>query len=164
MNTLRCHFLALIVLVAGAVMPAGGARAVTPDEMLQDPALEARAREISKNLRCVVCRNQNIDDSNAELAHDFRVLLRERLKAGDTDEEAVAWLVDRYGDYILLAPPLNAMTFLLWAGPALLLIIAAGGFWLSLRARARAEDPGPVQISESDRALISRILENDEVP
>ena len=160
----RRHALALGLLAGAMLLPTGPARAVNPDEMLDDPALEARARALSKNLRCLVCRNQNIDDSNAELARDFRILLRERLKAGDSDEEAIAWLVERYGDYILLAPPLNGMTMLLWAGPALLLILAAGGFWITLKRRdGQAQPESEAPISAEDQALISRILQSDEV-
>jgi len=109
----------------GLLMLAAPAAAVTPEEMLQDPALELRAREISKDLRCLVCQNQSIDDSDAPLAHDLRILVRQRLMAGDSNEEAVAFIVERYGDFVLLDPPFKAKTLLLWIGPALLL--AAGG-------------------------------------
>jgi cytochrome c-type biogenesis protein CcmH len=115
--------------------------AVTPDEMLADPRLEARARDVSQMLRCVVCQNQSIDDSNAPLAHDLRVLLRERLMAGDTDEKAVAFLVARYGNFVLLRPPFQANTLLLWFGPMMLLGLAACAFsrFLSRLQRAPAE-------------------------
>jgi cytochrome c-type biogenesis protein CcmH len=102
--------------------------AVTPDEVLQDSKLEARAREISRTLRCLVCQNQSIDDSDAPLAHDLRVLLRERLTAGDTDAQAIGFMVTRYGNFVLLKPPLHANTLVLWFGPALLMIVAAIGF------------------------------------
>ena len=102
---------------------APAAHAVQPDEILPDPALEARARTLSQNLRCLVCRNENIDDSNAPLARDLRILLRERLTAGDSDEQAVAYLVDRYGEYVLLKPTAHGANLLLWiAGPAMLLV------------------------------------------
>jgi len=102
------------------------ALAVQPDEMLKDPKLEARAREISKDLRCLVCQNQSIDDSDADLARDLRVLLRQRLVAGDSDRQAKQFLVERYGDYVLLRPPFNAETLVLWLGPLAFLLI--GGF------------------------------------
>src|SRR6185295_20059130 len=100
--------------------------AVEPKEMLADPALEARAREISRGLRCVVCQNESIDESDADLAHDLRVLVRERLAAGDSDQQVVQFVVDRYGDFVLLRPPVKPATYLLWASPAILLLIAAG--------------------------------------
>ncbi|MFC1673702.1 cytochrome c-type biogenesis protein, partial [Pseudomonadota bacterium] len=100
------------------------AAAVEPNEILKDPALETRAREVGKGLRCVVCQNQSIDDSNAELARDMRVLVRDRIVAGDSNEEVMAYMVDRYGDFVLLDPPFKASTYVLWIGPA---IIAALG-------------------------------------
>ncbi len=110
----------LILLMATAAI------AVEPDEILDDPVMEARARDISKGLRCLVCQNESIDDSNAELARDLRVLVRERLVAGDTDQQATAFIVDRYGEYVLLKPVFRLGNALLWlAGPILLLI---GGF------------------------------------
>ncbi len=112
--------------------------AVQPDEMLADPALEDRARALSKGLRCLVCRNENIDDSDAQLARDLRILLRERLVAGDTDAEAVAFLVDRYGEYVLLNPPATGANILLWiAGPAML-IAGAGIAFVTFRRRGGA--------------------------
>ena len=99
--------------------------AVEPDEKLEDPALEERARRISRDLRCVVCQNQSIDDSSAPLARDLRLLIRERLLAGDSNEEAIAYVVERYGDFVLLKPPFQGDTYLLWLGPAL--IVLTGG-------------------------------------
>lgn len=137
-----------------AISVASAAFAVEPDEMLDDPALEARARALSTGLRCLVCRNQSIDDSNAPLARDLRILLRERLTAGDTDDQAIAYLVDRYGPYILLKPPMQRETLLLWLGPLLLLVVAAGGFALLWRRREITEpDPVP-QLSEEEKALL----------
>ena len=130
--------------------------AVEPGEMLADPVLESRARALSTGLRCLVCRNQNIDDSNAELARDLRVLLRERLSAGATDEEAVAYLVDRYGNFILLNPPINATTWLLWASPGLLLIFAVWGFAGVLRRRPGTS--GPQELTDDDKAIVARAL------
>lgn len=150
---MRAVLLALMLAVALPV--AGPALAVQPHEMLDDPALEARARALSKGLRCLVCRNENIDDSDAQLAADLRVLLRERLVAGDTDEEAVAFLVDRYGEYVLLNPPATGVNLLLWvAGPAMLL--AGGGIAFATfrrRGQVRAEE-----LSEAERARLTEIL------
>src|ERR1700761_8183964 len=114
-------------LLFAALLLATPAFAVLPNEQLADPALEARARAISAGLRCVGCQNQTIDDSDAELAHDLRGLLRQRLRAGDTDQQAVAFLVNRYGAYILLKPPFEAETLLLWLGPLLALLAGAVG-------------------------------------
>ena len=105
------------VLALGSLAAPAPALAVNPDEMLPDPALEARARDISKHLRCLVCQNQSIDDSDAGLAKDLRVLVRERIKAGDSNDEVIAFIVDRYGDYVLLNPPVKKSTIVLWAGP-----------------------------------------------
>ncbi len=113
----------LPVLALLAALSWSPAVAVQPDEMLSDPALEARARAISKELRCLVCRNENIDDSNADLARDLRLLVRERLTAGDSDEQTIAYLVDRYGEFVLLRPTFSAGNMVLWfGGPALLLL------------------------------------------
>jgi len=102
------------------------AAAVEPDEILDDPVLEQRARDISAQLRCVVCQNQSIDSSDAPLAKDLRILVRERLVAGDTDEEVLAFITQRYGDFVLLKPPFKPETYLLWFGPLLFLIVGAG--------------------------------------
>lgn len=107
----------LVLFVAGGV-----ATAVEPDEMLDDPVLEERARDISQHLRCVVCKNQNIDESTAPLARDLRILIRERLKQGDSNEEVIGFVVDRYGDFVLLTPPIKTETLPLWLAPAILLI------------------------------------------
>lgn len=122
-------FLILIVFVIAALV-SRDAGAVEPDEVLADPVLEARAIDISRNLRCVVCQSQSIDESNAPLAKDMRLLVRERLTVGDSDEEIYAYLVNRYGDYVLLKPPVQQNTILLWAAPAL--IFAAAGLGAAL--------------------------------
>lgn len=124
-------FLFVLPCVAGAVQPG---------EVLPDPALEARARVISADLRCLVCQNQSIDDSDADLAHDLRVLVRQRLQAGDSDDAVKQFMVARYGDYILLNPPLKAATMLLWAGPVLMLLIALGLVWIFFRRNGQDED------------------------
>ncbi len=127
------------------------ARAVEPGEMLKDPALEARARAISRELRCLVCQNESIDDSNADLAHDLRVLLRQRLLAGDSDREAIDFIVRRYGDFVLLKPPVEPATYFLWFGPAALLALGAGGAWLYLRRRTTSADEPPLSPEETRR-------------
>ena len=109
-----------IILLLGFVFPGPGF-AVEPDEELDDPVLEARARDISQNLRCVVCQNQSIDDSNAGIAKDLRILIRERLVAGDTNDQAIQFVVARYGDFVLLRPPFKKETYFLWFGPFIFL-------------------------------------------
>lgn len=150
---------AALLLLNMLALPAA---AVEPSEMLADPVLEARARHLSEGLRCLVCRNQSIDDSNAELARDLRVLLRERLMAGDTDEQAIAYLVGRYGNYILLQPPLMASTVLLWVGPALLLVLAVAGFAVVWRRQGKTAAT-PADFTDEDRALIAQTLGTKDV-
>jgi cytochrome c-type biogenesis protein CcmH len=150
----------LAVLVAWAVSTSY-AHAVTPDEVLQDPALETRARAISQLLRCVVCQNQSIDDSNAPLAHDLRVIVRERLVSGDSDKQAIDFIVHRYGNFVLLNPPMQLDTLALWGGPALFLLIAGIGFGRYLRRRSAdqaTETPAALTIIEQERVaeLLSR--------
>ncbi|OWU84056.1 cytochrome C biogenesis protein CcdA [Oceanicola sp. 22II-s10i] len=132
--------------------------AVQPDEILDDPALEARAREISKGLRCLVCRNENIDDSNAELARDLRLLVRERLVAGDTDQEAVDYITDRYGEYVLLKPTMGGANWLLWAAGPLLLVTGLGIGAVYVRRRATASAAGEGDLSEAERKRLDEIL------
>lgn len=134
-----------------AMTLAGMAAAVEPDEMLDDPALEARAREISKELRCVVCLNQNIDSSNAGVARDLRLLVRERLVAGDTNEQALAFIQARYGDYVLLNPPWNSKTYVLWVAPLAMLIAALGiGFAVLRRRRTENRSPGQSRAGDTE--------------
>jgi cytochrome c-type biogenesis protein CcmH len=137
-------FLVCLLLLAGGV-----AHAVQPDEILPDPALEARARALSAELRCMVCQNQSIDDSNAELARDLRVLVRERLVAGDSDTEVIDFVVARYGEFVLLKPRFNARNLLLWSAPALLL--AAGLGFMFLRRRRMRPATAPLSAQESER-------------
>ena len=133
------------------------ALAVRPDEMLKDQGLESRARSLSQELRCLVCRNENIDDSDASLAHDLRVLLRERLTSGDTDAQAMAFITDRYGEFVLLNPPMRGANLILWlAGPAMLL--AGGGIALAmLRRRTLAAEPAP--LSPEDQSRLARLTD-----
>ena len=125
-----CLLLFAIYLAAGTV-----AMAVEPGEVLADAKLEARARAISVNLRCLVCQNQSIDDSNAELARDLRLVVRERLVKGDTDDQIFDFVAARYGDFVLLNPPFNASTFLLWVGPAGVFVIGSIGVFIYFRRR-----------------------------
>ncbi len=142
------RYLLLILMLASPGL------AVEPSEMLDDPVLEGRARELSKGLRCLVCQNENIDDSNAGLAADLRILLRERLTAGDTDEQAVQYIVDRYGDYVLLKPRFNQSNLILWlAGPGLLLFGGIGAV-IYIRNRARPQPDNGLDADE-EKALAS---------
>ena len=147
--------LAAVLTLALLATPA---LAVRPDEILADPALEARARTLSQGLRCLVCRNESIDDSDAPLAHDLRVLLRDRLVAGDSDTQAVDYIVARYGEFVLLNPTTKGVNLILWgAGPAALL----AGAWLALsvtRRRARAADVA--ELSPEDQARVKTLLED----
>jgi cytochrome c-type biogenesis protein CcmH len=128
------------------------AAAVEPGEQLRNPALEARAREISSGLRCLVCQNETIDESNASLAHDIRMLLRERLTAGDTDEQAVKAIVNRYGDFVLLDPPVKPATYVLWFGPPAMLLAGLVGGMVWLRRRpGTTETAMPLTLDERHR-------------
>lgn len=148
------------LILLGAL--AGPALAVEPREQLADPVLETRAREIGKGLRCLVCRNESIDESGASLAHDVRVLLRERLVAGDSDAQAVQAIVDRYGDYVLLKPPVKPGTYVLWFGPAVLLIVAGLGTILALRRRPAA-DPSVRPLSEAERKRFDELMQENDL-
>ena len=147
--------LAAVLTLALLATPA---LAVRPDEILADPALEQRARALSQGLRCLVCRNESIDDSDAPLAHDLRVLLRDRLVAGDSDVQAVDYIVARYGEFVLLNPTTQGANLILWgAGPAALL----AGAWLAFsvtRRRARAADVA--ELSAEDQARVKTLLED----
>ena len=145
----------LVLLFALVALPA---LAVEPTEMLKDPALEARARDIGRSLRCVVCQNQSIDDSNAEVAHDMRRAVRERLLAGDSDQQVYAFMVARYGDYVLLKPPFRAGTLLLWLGGPLVLLIAGGALLLAARKRRTAPAAEPAPLTEEERARVAALL------
>jgi cytochrome c-type biogenesis protein CcmH len=146
------------LLALPLVLAALPALAVNPDEMLKDPAQEHRARELGRDLRCVVCQNQSIDDSDADLARDLRVIVRERISAGDSDAEVKSFLVDRYGDYVLLRPPFKATTVVLWLGPAVLFAAAMAvilGFYRRRRAQG-AEAPAP--LSPEERKRLDKLL------
>lgn len=146
------RLLALIALVLCLVMPV---LAVSPDEMLDDPVLEQRARDISAGLRCLVCQNQSIDDSDADLARDLRILVRERLVAGDSNAQVEQYLVDRYGEYVLLNPRLNNHTLILWiAAPALLGLGLFGLFWAVRRAPTKTSEGG---LSEDEKRVLAEL-------
>ncbi len=157
---MRPFLLALAVLVAIPLVTPAPARAVEPDEMLDDPVLEARARALSQEIRCLVCQNEPIDSSNADLARDLRILVRERIVAGDSDAEVKAFLVARYGDYVLLDPPMKLTTYLLWFGPALILLLGALGVYFFF-SRARQAPAAPVPLSAEERARLERLLDDE---
>jgi cytochrome c-type biogenesis protein CcmH len=154
---MRVRLWPLVLFLAMALLAAVPAHAVEPDEVLQDPALEARAREISEGLRCLVCQNQSIDDSGAPLAKDLRLLVRERLKAGDSNQQIVDFIVARYGEFVLLKPRFETHTLVLWlATPAVFLaalLIVALAF---RRRRAEAQNPVPLRVAEKRR--LKRLL------
>lgn len=132
--------------------------AVQPDEILDDPALEARARVISKDLRCLVCRNESIDDSNADLARDLRLLVRERLVAGDTDEEAVDFIVARYGEYVLLKPRAGGSNLVLYLAGPMMLVLAFGTAFVYLRRRQSAPVSAEAGLDAEEQARLKEIL------
>jgi len=146
-------FALLIVLVASSA-----AWAVEPNEMLADPVLEARARAISKELRCMVCQNESIDDSQAPLAHDLRVLVRERLTAGDSDAQILNFLVSRYGEFVLLKPPLSWHTLALWGTPPGLLLLGVIMILAVERRRRAGATAAPANLSPAEQARVAEIL------
>ena len=156
-----CGIFSLFVLLA---LP-GVSIAVQPNEMLADPKMEARARTISADLRCLVCQNQSIDDSDADLAHDLRLLVRQRLQAGDSDDQVKQYLVDRYGDYVLLTPPFKTATLALWLGPPVLLLVGIGialAFYRRRQEQNAATDPSRPLSAEETESLAS--LMKDRMP
>ena len=158
--TARATFLALVALAFAG----GAALAVEPDEILPEATLEARAREISSGLRCLVCQNQSIDDSNAPLARDLRLLVRERLKAGDSDAQVMRFVEDRYGEFVLLKPPLSWRTVVLWVAPLLALIVAV---WMTARAWRRRQpltaDATVAPLSPDEESKLRSILAESEI-
>lgn len=162
-----CLYLLVTVMAVGAFMPGSGVgivtpvvAATTPDEVLDDPELERRARALSKELRCLVCQNQSIDDSDADLARDLRRLVRERLVAGDTDEEIIQFATDRYGDFVLLRPPMKPSTWGLWYGPPALFVVAGIGMIAYIRRRRNVPLTTPVDdLSAEEQAKLDRLLE-----
>lgn len=144
---------AILALALALAAPAG---AVQPDEVLDDPALESRARALSDGLRCVVCRNESIDESNAEIARDMRIVLRERLVAGDTDDEAVAFLVERFGEYILLRPTRDGINWVLWGAAPALLLFGLGTAAAIFRRRPPAAPP----LTPEEQARLDALLKD----
>jgi cytochrome c-type biogenesis protein CcmH len=141
--------------LCGSILPA---LAVLPAERLADPALEARARALGQELRCLVCQNQSIDDSSADLAHDLRVLVRERLVAGDSDQQVLAYLTSRYGDYVLLRPPLKPTTWLLWFAPPALVLVGLAGVICIERQRRPAVVAEIAALNEEERRRLVRLM------
>jgi cytochrome c-type biogenesis protein CcmH len=153
-----------IMIIAAALLIAAPAHAVQPEEILPNPALEARARNLSKELRCMVCQNQSIDDSDAPLARDLRLLVRERIGSGDSDSQVIDFLVARYGEFVLLKPRFTLHTLLLWLLPPLALIGGGLALWLYSRRRANAgspTDPSLLHLTEEEEARLQRLLAAD---
>ena len=141
------------------------AHAVNPDEILEDLALEARARVVGKELRCLVCQNQSIDDSDADLARDLRVLVRERITQGDSNEEVIDYVVSRYGDFVLLNPPFKLKTYALWFGPWVILMFGIGVIWLFYRRRHTAFSEGNAtanSLNEKEATRLKKLMEEDK--
>ena len=151
-----------LAIFAFVVLSAGAAQAVLPDEMLDDPAQEARARALSTELRCMVCQNQSIDDSDAPLAADLRILLRERIAAGDSDKEVMDFLVARYGEFILLKPRFNPHTAVLWLTPVLLLLIGGVATVVVLRRRRLQPAGIAADLTPEEQAALKRVLSGEK--
>ena len=149
-----------LLLAVALLLIVPAAFAVEPDEMMKDPALEARARALSQTLRCMVCQNESIDESNAPLARDLRLLVRERIRNGDSDAEVREFLVARYGEFILLTPRLTARTILLWAVPILVLLAGGTGVLLTLRNRT----PLPAPLSSAEKRRLAALLGDNKNP
>ena len=147
--------------LAALCLPAPAPAATNPDEILQDCALEQRARALSKQLRCLVCQNQSIDDSDADLARDLRRIVREQLVAGRSDGEIMDYLTARYGDFVLLKPPVEPATWGLWFGPALLLVIAAAGLVVYVRRRSALPDSPSISLDSEERRRLDALLREE---
>ena len=165
LSTLFRAFIVSVVLLSASVIAPSTALAVQPEEILSDPELEKRARTISKELRCLVCQNQSIDDSDAPLARDLRLLVRERLQKGESNSEVLDFIVSRYGEFVLLKPPFGWHTLLLWLTPLLAL---AGGVWLARSVFVRSTTPGsPAEggsvesLSKEEQERLKRVLGSD---
>jgi cytochrome c-type biogenesis protein CcmH len=155
------NLIAALGIALAVAVSAPLAYAVQPDEVMADPAKEARARELSRELRCMVCQNQSIDDSDATLAKDLRLLVRERIAAGDSNKQVLDYLVARYGEFVLLKPRFEAHTLILWLIPPLVLIGGGLGLWLHIRRRSRAAEAvadTPVPLNAEEQARLEGIL------
>ncbi|MGY3130154.1 cytochrome c-type biogenesis protein CcmH [Bradyrhizobium sp. USDA 4501] len=164
---MRSRALAAAVLAAVLMLGAMPARAVLPDEVMADPGKEARARELSKELRCMVCQNQSIDDSEAPLARDLRLLVRERISAGDSDGQVIDFLVARYGEFVLLKPRLNEHTLLLWLTPPLALLLGGFALWRLGRRKANPAAGGgdsAAGLTSDEQARLERLLAAESAP
>ena len=155
---MRVPILAILLLMA---LPVVGVDAVQPNEVLSDPELEARARTLSKDIRCLVCQNQSIDDSNAGLARDLRVLVRQRLTKGDSDEQIFDFLVNRYGDFVLLKPPVKSSTYVLWYGPIVIFIFGVIGLIVFLRGRRPLAASQTAALSVDEERRISALFDKN---
>ncbi|WP_228259402.1 cytochrome c-type biogenesis protein [Siculibacillus lacustris] len=153
---MRLPAVAALALLLLSALPAG---AVKPDEMLADPRLESRARALSEELRCLVCQNQSIDDSDADLARDLRLLVRERIAAGDSDRGVLDYLVARYGEFVLLRPRFNLQTALLWLTP--FAVLALGGLAIARGVRRRAAAAPAAPLDDDERARLAALLAED---
>jgi cytochrome c-type biogenesis protein CcmH len=149
----------LVLALIAAILFSASAFAVQPGEVLKDPALEKRAREISAGLRCLVCQNQSIDDSDAQLAKDLRLLVRERLVAGDTNDQVENFLVQRYGEFVLLKPTFGTHTLLLWLTPALVLVLGGIGAYAAMRRRPQAP---AAALDDGEREALETLLKRDQ--
>lgn len=156
------QILALLFVVV-AMIGSTAAHAVQPDEIMSDPAMELRARNLSRELRCMVCQNQSIDDSEAPLARDLRILVRERIAAGDSDTQVLDFLVARYGEFVLLKPRLERQTLLLWLLPPLALTGGALALWMNNRRRksSTTEDPSAVKLTDEEEARLRRLMSTE---
>ena len=157
----RAWSIAAIALCLGLSLPAP-ARAVEPDEILKDPALEARARSVSEGLRCLVCQNESIDESHAALARDIRLLVRQRLEAGDSNAQVTNYLVARYGQFILLKPPFEPQTLLLWGTPVIVLLLGGAAMLVSGRRKPLRDPARP--LSDEERQRLDDVLGQRETP
>jgi len=153
----------LIATLLAVLALAGPALAVLPGEQLSNPKLEARARRIGAELRCLVCQNETIDESEAPLAGDLRVLLRQRLLTGDSDQQAIAYIVARYGHFVLLKPPFEADTLILWLGPFLVLVLGGVGMAYMPRGKAAPDAEVTASLTPEEEAALARRLEADRV-
>jgi cytochrome c-type biogenesis protein CcmH len=156
-----------ILFVLTVAFAASAARAVQPDEIMSDPVKESRARDLSRELRCMVCQNQSIDDSEAPLARDLRLLVRERIAAGDSDAQVIDFLVARYGEFVLLKPRLELHTLLLWLLPPLALAGGGLALWMHCRRRAKsaaAEDLSPSKLTAEEEARLARLVAGEPAP
>ena len=150
------RWLAIFLLLAAPAL------AFSNDDRLADPAQEQRAIELSRELRCLVCQNQSIEDSNADLARDLRRIVRERVQAGDSDAQILSYMTTRYGDWVLLKPPFNLRTIALWAAPAVLLLLAAGGVWFFYRRGGNRPSEAVTPLSADERARLDALLKDGE--